>query len=42
MAANSVNLTIGATGEGAAVPVMDPFLAIMYCIVTQGMSPSRP
>jgi microcystin-dependent protein len=42
MAANSVTVTIGATGEGAAVPVMDPFLAIRYCIVTQGMSPCLP
>lgn len=41
MAPNSVNVTIGAAGGGQAVSTMNPFLVIKYCVVMQGIYPSR-
>lgn len=38
---NKTNLTIGASGSGAAVPVATPSLALNFCICTAGIFPSR-
>lgn len=38
---NKANLTIGATGNGAALPVATPSLALNFCICTAGIFPSR-
>ena len=38
---NKANLTIGNAGNGAAVPVATPSLALNFCICTAGLFPSR-
>ncbi|MFN0038144.1 MAG: phage tail protein [Burkholderiales bacterium] len=40
MGANSV--TVISSGGGQPVPVRDPYLAVMVCIATAGIFPSRP
>lgn len=38
---NKANLTIGAAGNGTAVPVATPSLALNFCICTAGIFPTR-
>lgn len=38
---NKANLTIGATGNSAALPVATPSLALNFCICTSGIFPQR-
>jgi microcystin-dependent protein len=40
--AGGVNVTVGATGQGAPMPIRNPYLGLRYCVVTQGIFPPRP
>jgi microcystin-dependent protein len=40
-AASVLTVTLAATGGNQAVPTMMPYLAVGYCICTQGLFPSR-
>jgi microcystin-dependent protein len=40
--AGGVNVAIGSTGQGAPMPIRDPYLGLRYCVVTQGIFPQRP
>ncbi len=41
MAAGSVKVTVNSAGGNAPVSVMQPTLAVQYCVVLQGLFPSR-
>lgn len=41
MASNAITLTEGNAGGGQAVDIRQPFLAMRYCVVLQGIYPSR-
>lgn len=41
MAADSVAVTVAPSGGGQPVPVQDPYLVMNYCVVAQGIYPSR-
>lgn len=39
---NGGNVTIGNTGGGSPIPVMQPYIGISFLIITQGLYPPRP
>ncbi len=41
LADGAVSVTVGNAGGGQSVPLRDPYLAITYCVVLQGLFPSR-
>ncbi|MHC4956275.1 MAG: phage tail protein, partial [Planctomycetota bacterium] len=41
MAANSVQVTVNASGSGVAVQIRNPYLGIYHVIALQGVFPSR-
>lgn len=39
---NAATVAVGNTGSGTAVPVLDPYLTLRYCIVANGIWPPMP
>lgn len=39
---SSRSITVGSSGSNAAHPNMQPYIALIYCIATEGLYPSRP
>lgn len=35
-------VTVASAGRAAPFDVRDPYLALLFCVVTEGMFPARP
>ncbi|MEI9849583.1 MAG: tail fiber protein [Sphingomonas sp.] len=42
VAMNSGSVSVGYSGSGSAVPVLDPYLVLRYCVVNDGVWPPMP